>query len=481
MIKYKPDKHQQIAEDHLAANPKAGLFMDMGLGKTVVTLTDIAKVKKAKGSVKVLIVAPLLVAKYTWSDEIEKWQHLKGLTYAKVLGSETQRIKALRQKADIHIINCDNIAWLVGYLGTAFRYDYLVIDESTKFKNHGSNRSKAVQKVCEIPDKTVLLSGTPAPKGLIDLWGQLFLLDQGKRLGKNITTYRERYFFAEEKSGHHVYKYGLRKGDKLLGSHYYQQEIYDIIGDICISMKTEDWVELPDRIDRFVKLRFEGKYLEDYKQFERDSVFQLDEETEFTAMTAAVLSGKLLQYSNGALYTGKDEFKEIHRLKLDALEDIVDTANGQPVIVFYNFRHDAVRIEKRLKKYGVRRLKTDKDKEDWNNGDIPVLLLHPKSAGHGLNLQEGGNIIVWFGLTWNLEEYQQANKRLHRRGQVHNVIIHHIVIEGTIDETVVEALENKAVTQDDLIEALIVRISGYLKEKSNKGNKKWVVADLEWI
>lgn len=456
---YKPEKYQRIAGKHLRENNKAGLFLDMGLGKTVITATDIADYKNRKGRIKVLIIAPLMVAKYTWVDEFDKWEHLTGITYSQVLGSEANRIKALRTRADVYIINRDNVDWLIGFLGTGFDFDYVVVDESTSFKNHQSKRFKALKKVCPIPDKFIILTGTPSPNTLLDLWAQIYLLDRGQRLGEYITHFRRRYFDTLRKDSYS--EYSLREGDSLLGEDWFEKEIQDSISDICISMKTEDWVELPERLDRFIKLRFDGKLLKDYRKFERDSVLALQDH-EITAANAAVLSGKLLQYSNGALYTEKPAYEEIHSLKLDALEEIVEAANGNPVLVFYNFKSDLERIMQRLKKYKPRTLKTEQDKKDWNEGKINVFLLHPKSAGHGLNLQHGGNIIVWFGLTWSLEEYMQANKRLHRRGQNKTVIIHHIIVEGTVDDTVVAALRDKEATQNDLIEALIVRMSKYL-------------------
>lgn len=458
---YVPQQHQRIAERHLEENPRAGLFLDMGLGKTVVTLTDIAKWKRKQGKIKVLVIAPLYVAKFTWSDEMDKWEHLKGLKYAKVLGSEKKRLEGLRSKADVYLINRENVDWLIGYMGSGFNFDYVVIDESTSFKNPRSKRFKALRKVCRIPEKFVILTGTPAPKSLIDLWSQVYLLDGGERLGTHLTHFRDRYFNAGSRNGYTVYEYVLKKGDALLGKDWYEREIHDAIKDICISMKTDDWVELPERIDRYVNLRLEGKALNDYRTFERDSVLELAEK-EITALTAASLTNKLLQYANGAVYTERPAYEEVHAIKMAALDEIMEASNGHPVMVFYNFKSDAERIEKHLKRYKPRRLKTEKDKDDWNKGEIDLFLLHPKSAGHGLNLQAGGNIIVWFSLTWSLEEYMQANKRLHRKGQKNAVIVHHLVMKDTLDDTVVDTLEDKAATQDDLLEALIVRMSKYL-------------------
>jgi SNF2 family DNA or RNA helicase len=431
----------------------SGLFLDLGLGKTVTTLTAIDILLNELLEVdKVLVIAPLRVAEDTWATEIDKWDHLHHLTLSKVLGSERQRKEALRVKADIYVINRENVPWLIGYYGTSFPFDMVVIDELSSFKNAKAIRFKTLRQVRPYIKRVVGLTGTPAPNGLIDLWPQIYLLDRGERLGKTITEYRDRFFTPGNRNGQVIFNYKPRDGS--------DRVIYNRLSDICISMKSEDYLKLPDRIDRRVDLTLSERDRQRYETFEREAVLSLMSGY-ITAVNAAALSTKLLQFANGAVYDMDRVVQEIHKVKISALDDILDTANGQPVLVFYHYKHDAERIHKYLKKYSPRELKTTADIQDWNAGGVLLMLAHPKSAGHGLNLQAGGNIIVWFGLTWSLEEFQQANARLYRQGQKHAVIVHYLTIKGTMDEDVMLALEGKAESQEALMQAVKARIVKY--------------------
>jgi SNF2 family DNA or RNA helicase len=400
---------------------------------------------------KVLVIAPLRVADATWDAEIEKWDHLRHLTISKVLGSAAQRKAALRNKADIYIINRENVTWLVAQYGSSFPFDMVVIDELSSFKSAKAQRFKALKMVRPLVDRVVGLTGTPAPNTLIDLWSQMYLIDMGERLGKFIGHYRRDYFNPGKTNGHVVFNYKLKNKDC-------KQAIYDKIGDICISMKARDYLDLPERIDRRVEINLSEKDQFRYKEFENKMVLEFMEEEEISVLNAAGLSNKLLQFANGAVYDENKNYREIHNEKLNALEDIVECANGQPVLVFYSFKHDYERIMERLNGYKPKKLEVSKDIADWNKGNIQVLLAHPASCGHGLNLQAGGNLVVWYGLTWSLELYQQANARLDRQGQTKNVIVHHLVTKGTIDEDVLKAIENKAVGQEALMQAVKARI-----------------------
>jgi len=398
------------------------------------------------------VIAPLRVAQSTWSGEIEKWDHLQGLRLAKVLGSEKQRIGALHHPADIYIINRENTEWLVDYYGRKWPFDMVIIDELSSFKNPRSKRFRALRKVRPLIKRIVGLTGTPAPNGLMDLWSQIYLLDQGERLGKTLTGYRNRYFDPGRRNQNIVFEW--------IPKPFAEEAIYEKISDICVSMKAEDWLQLPGRIDNVLEIELPEKAKSQYKQLEKDLILPLVD-SDVTAANAAVLANKLLQMANGAIYDEFGEAKEIHSAKLDALEEVVEAANGKPVMVAYAYKHDLGRIRKRLKKYNPRTLDSDQDVQDWNAGKIQVLLLHPASGGHGLNLQTGGNIIVWFGLTWSLEYYQQTRARLYRQGQTERVIIHHIVAKGTMDENVLKVLTGKAATQNDLMEAVKARIEQY--------------------
>lgn len=417
-------------------------------GKTVISLTAINELLYNYFDVSnVLVIAPLRVAQTTWPGEVKKWGHLQHLTLSKVLGSAKERRLALNTPADIHIINRENVKWLVEECGKEWPFDMVVIDELSSFKSNKAKRFRALRKVRPRIKRIVGLTGTPAPNGLIDLWPQIYLLDQGERLGKTVTGYRNRYFNPGRRNGYVVYDWVLKPGA--------EEAIYEKLDDICVSMKSEDWLQMPERIDREVVVRIPEAARARYDQLERDLLLPY-ESGDVTADNAAVLSNKLLQMANGAVYDENGSTREIHQAKLEALDDILEAANGQPVLVFYNYQHDRDRILKHIPTARV--LDTEDDIEKWNQGEIPVMLAHPASAGHGLNLQAGGSVIVWFGLTWSLELYQQANARLYRQGQNKSVIIHHLVAEGTIDEDVMRALEHKDTGQEALLAAVKARI-----------------------
>lgn len=456
-MKYTPHQYQDFATQRIIKLPAVGLFLEMGLGKTVATLTAIEKLKYDYFEVsRVLVIAPKRVAEDTWPREIEKWDHLRHLRISKVLGSEQERIQALRVKADIYVINRENVRWLVRLSrdGKWWPFDMVVVDELSSFKSSKAQRFRALKKVRPLCKRIVGLTGTPAPNGLIDLWSQVYLLDLGQRLGETKTGFQFRYFYPVKveiklKSG--AKKYVYKQAPKPEA----EENIYKKLGDICVSMKAEDWLELPERIDRIVPVRLPDKARAEYRQLERERLIPLVK-GDVVAAQAAVLANKLLQMANGAVY---DEFQgvhEVHRAKLDALEDLIEAANGNPALVYHAYRHDRARILERFPQARV--LDTQEDIKAWNAGEIPVLVAHPASAGHGLNLQEGGHIVIWFGLTWSLELYQQANARLHRQGQEHPVIVHHIVAEDTLDEQVMKVLEGKAEGQNALMEAVKARI-----------------------
>lgn len=463
-MKYQPYPYQEHATEHIIENPYCGLFLDMGLGKTVSTLTAIDTLMFDLCEVsKVLVIAPKRVAEYTWSTETDKWDHLKHFKLSLILGSELQRKEALKAKADIYVINRENVAWLVGFYGTAFPFDTVVIDELSSFKSAKSIRFKALRQIRPKIKRVIGLTGTPAPNSLLDLWPQLYLLDLGERLGKTLTSYREKYFSPGKRNGHIVYEYNLKQDEpEILGKDFYEKEIYEKISDICISMKSEDYLDLPERIERTVEIKFSNKIREQYEDFERKQILALEDVEEITAVNAAALSNKLLQFANGAVYDSEKNYYEVHNYKLEALEEILDTANGQPVFVGYSYRHDAERIKKYLKAYKPVELKDSAAINDWNLGKISLLIAHPASAGHGLNLQAGGHICTWFGLPWSLELYQQFNKRLHRQGQLHSVIVNLLTAMGTMDEDVIRVLSNKAAGQEALMNAVKARIKKYL-------------------
>ena len=446
-----PHNYQQYAIERVIEDPICGLLLDMGLGKSVITLSAIKDLIYDRLEVnKVLVIAPLRVALMTWGSEINKWDHLEDLRISKVLGTEKKRLEALEVAADIYIINRENTEWLVTYYGRAWPFDMVVIDELSSFKSGKSRRFKALRKVRPLIKRIVGLTGTPTPNGLIDLWPQMYLMDRGERLGSTITGYRNTYFNPGKKNWQTgaVYNYNLKDGA--------EDTIYRSISDICVSMKADDYLEVPELIEIPIEVNLSDADYKKYEQLENDLLLPLSDTEGIEAMTAAALSNKLLQMANGAVYDENKQVHVIHDEKLRVLEELIEAANGKPVVVYYNFRHDLNRIKECFK--DARILETEQDIKDWNDGKISILLLHPASAGHGLNLQSGGNIIIWFGLNWSLELYQQANARLHRQGQTSKVSAYLLVTKGTIDEDVVKALIRKALSQEALLEAVKARI-----------------------
>ena len=446
-MKFIPHKYQRIALERIYDTPRVGLLLDMGLGKTVITLTAIEDLIYNRFEVeKVLVIAPLRVAEDTWSRESQKWDHLQHLRISKILGTPTQRRKALAQDADIYIINRENVVWLTNELssvGNAWDFDMVVIDELSSFKSSKAQRFRALKKYITRSKRVVGLTGTPAPNGLIDLWSQIYLLDGGERLGKTVTGYRERYFLPDKRNQTTIFSYKPKEES--------EKAIYDKISDICVSMSAVDWLDMPERIDNVRHVQLSAAELKLYEEFEKEQYLEFMQ-GKVTATSAAALTNKLLQFSNGAMYLDGGSYKVTSDKKLDALAEIVDTSQGQPILCFYSYRHDCERILKKFK--NAKKLESAADIEAWNNGDIPLLLAHPAGAGHGLNLQAGGNIIVWFGLTWSLELYQQANARLYRQGQQNTVIIHHLITDGTVDARVLDSLQGKRDVQDELLESL---------------------------
>lgn len=446
-MKYKPHSYQEFAREFILKHPVCCLMLDMGLGKTVVTLTAIWLMALDSFDIgKILVIAPKRVAEDTWPKELKKWEHLTGLTYSLVLGSKKQREDALQKKAAIYIINRENVAWLVE--NYKWDFDTLVIDELSSFKSNKAQRFKALKKVRPKVQRVIGLTGTPAPNSLLDLWPQMYLLDMGERLGRFIGGYRDRFFKPDKRNKEIIYSYKPRDGA--------EESIYQLINDICISMKAVDFLDMPDKISNQIEVFMDKKEQELYEEFKREMIITLKGD-EIDAINAAGLSNKLLQMANGAVYGENKKVVSIHDNKLDALEDLIEAANGKPLLVAYWYKHDLERISKR---FDVRVIQTTKDIDDWNEGEIPVALIHPASAGHGLNLQDGGSTIIWFGLTWSLELYQQLNARLWRQGQKNTVVIQHIVTSGTHDEDVMRALENKDMRQSALIAAVKARIGG---------------------
>ncbi|WP_145435285.1 SNF2-related protein [Staphylococcus hominis] len=445
-----PHNYQKYSIDKIIENKKYGLFLDMGLGKTVSTLTAFNDLQLLDTE-KMLVIAPLNVAKDTWADEIEKWEHLNHLRVSKILGTPKQRISAIQKEADIYITNKENTKWLCEYFKKEWPFDMVVIDELSTFKNPSSQRFKAIKKKLPLIKRFVGLTGTPSPNSLLDLWAQVYLLDRGKRLETAFSRYREKYFKATHQVSDHVYNWELREGS--------EEAIYKQIDDICLSMKAKDYLTMPERIDNKQTVSLSIKERKYYDELEKYYILESEEDGTIVAQSGASLSQKLLQLSNGAVYTDDEDVRHIHDRKLDKLEEIIEESQGQPILVFYNFKHDKDRILERFKE--VITLDTEGYKDKWNSGKVKILLAHPASAGHGLNLQQGGHIIVWFGLTWSLELYQQANARLYRQGQKHTTIIHHIMTENTIDQRVYEALQNKELTQEELMKAIKARIEQY--------------------
>lgn len=457
--------YQKACVEHIISHPFCGAFLDMGLGKTISTLTAINDLMFDYCEVNsVLVIAPKRVAETVWAEEAQKWEHTKHLRFSKIVGSEKQRILALKTKADIYIISRDNIAWLCSLYAAKLPFDMVVIDELSSFKSHQSQRFKSLRLSRPFFKRVVGLTGTPAPNGLIDLWPQMYLIDRGERLEKTITAYRNRYFRPGASNGYVVYSYNLMQDSEKL--------IQERISDICMSMKAEDYLEMPLRTDNYIEVIMPPSLKSMYKKLERENILKLiDAESDgatINAVNAAALSNKLLQFANGALYDEEKVIHPVHTLKLEALSEIIENSNGQPVLVAWTYQFDRDRIMEYFKKLKPRELKTAKDINDWNTGQIQLLLAHPASAGHGLNLQAGGNIIVWFGQTWSLELYQQFNARLYRQGQTNHVTIHHIVTKGTHDEDVIAALKSKDRKQNSLMNSIKAKMDKYKAFADNR-------------
>lgn len=443
--------YQVKAVDMIVNNFNCGLFLDCGLGKTVSTLTAIQELREIGFIDKVLIIAPKKVAQVTWKDEINNWEHLKGLRISVIDGTVAQRRAAMMADADIYTVSRDNVVWLVvEHGGVKLPYDMVVIDELSSFKNYASKRFKALRRVRKFIPRVVGLTGTPAPNGLIDLWAQMFLIDEGKRLGKTITDYRNRFFTAGRKNGDIVYQWDLKSPAEET-----EQKISDLIKDICISMSAEDYLKMPDKLMYYDRVKLSDKDFKAYKTFEREQVLEFIESGEtITAASAAALSNKLQQFANGAMYDADRNVLQLHGEKIEKLKELVEAANGQPVLIAYTFKHDLDKIMEALKEYKPVKLEKPEQIADWNAGKINVLVTHPASAGHGLNLQKGGHIMIWYGLTWALELYQQFNARLYRQGQKKPVSIHHIIATDTVDEKIIKSLDGKDTTQRSLMDAI---------------------------
>ena len=454
-MQYEPHEYQSFATDYIEYHPISALLIDMGLGKTVITLTALFDLLFDSFEIhKVLVVAPLRVGLISWPDELKKWEHLHFLKSSIVIGTEIERLRALKAKADIYIINRENLEWLVTKSGYKFDFDTVVIDELSSFKNGRSKRHKALMTVRPYVKRIVGLTGTPAGNGLMDLWAEFKCLDYGSRLGRFITRYREEYFLPDKRNGMVVFSYKPQAGA--------EARIYSKISDITISMKAIDHLKMPDLIEVERAVELDEHEISLYKELVEEMVLELKDK-EITSANAAVLTGKLLQIANGAIYSDSGEIVEIHDRKLDELEDIIEAANGKPLLVAYWFKHDLDRIKKRLDKLGIIYKTLDKPENirQWNDKELQVGLIHPASAGHGLNLQSGGNTIVWFGLTWSLELYQQTVARLYRQGQKSgSVVVMHIIAKGTMDELVLRALKDKDMTQTRLIDAVKAKIKG---------------------
>lgn len=448
-MQYNPHEYQTYATNFILEHPVAAVLLEMGLGKSVITLTAIYELMLNRFEVeKVLVIAPLRVARDTWPAEIEKWEHLKGLTYSVAIGTEAERIAALKCPAHLYLINRENVDWLITKSGLPFDYDMVVIDELSSFKSYAAKRFKSLLKVRPRVKRMVGLTGTPSGNGLMDLWAEFRVLDMGQRLGRYITHYRNNFFVPDKRNQQMIFSYKPKPGA--------EEAIYKLISDITISMKSADFLKMPECIINEAPVVLSEKEWSVYHDLREDMVVALKDE-EIDAVNAAALSGKLLQMANGAVYNEEKEVIRIHDRKLDALEDLIEGANGKPVLVAYWYNHDLQRIKQR---FSVREIKTSQDIKDWNNGEIPVAVIHPASAGHGLNIQFGGSTIIWFGLTWSLELYQQTNARLWRQGQNDTVVIHHIIAKDTIDEDVMAALRKKEKIQSALIDSVKARIGG---------------------
>lgn len=458
---FTPHAYQAYCIQKILDTPKVGLFLDMGLGKTVTTLTAIVELRFNRFAVgRVLVIAPKKVAEGTWTREKDKWEHTKILRVSPVLGSLSKRIRALNTPADMYIINRENVCWLVDYYRNEWPFDMVVIDESSSFKSHSAKRFKALAGIRPHIRRLVELTGTPSPNGLADLWSQIYLLDGGERLGKRYTHFRERYFQPDRRGADGmIYTYKAKPGT--------QDSILEAISDICVSMKAEDYLQLPAVVEHEIPVVLSDKAQRAYRELEREMVLSLPQEDEISVTSAAALSNKLLQLSNGAVYDAAGDVHEVHSCKLEAFMELIDSLQGKPALVFYNFKHDRDRLMQALSKtkLRIRELKTPADEDAWNRKEIDVLLTHPASSAYGLNLQQGGNHVIWFGLTWNYELYTQANKRLHRQGQTERVIIHHLVCAGTRDEDVMIALRGKENVQEWVMQSLKARIEVVRKQE----------------
>lgn len=449
-MKYVPHDYQTYATKFIEEHPVAAVLLDMGLGKSVITLTAIKNLCLDTFEVqKILVIAPLRVARDTWKAELEKWEHLRCIKYSVAVGTEAERKAALQNPANLYIINRENVGWLIEQSGLPFDYDMVVIDELSSFKSHQAKRFRSLMKVRPTVKRMVGLTGTPSSNGLMDLWAEFRLLDMGKRLGRFITHYRDEFFRPDKRNGQVIFSYKPKDGA--------EEEIYRRISDITISMKSTDFLQMPECVINEVEVSLSDKEMKMYNGLKKDLVLAISNK-EIDAVNAGALSNKLSQMANGAVYDEDKNYIEIHDRKLDALEDLIEQSNGKPVLVAYWFKHDLERIKKR---FTVREIKTSKDIVDWNNGSIPVAVIHPASAGHGLNIQEGGSTLIWFGLTWSLELYLQTNARLWRQGQKSKtVVIHHIITKGTTDERIMKALRTKETTQEALMDAVKAEIGG---------------------
>lgn len=446
-MNFTPHAYQQYSVDYIIAHPMAALFLDCGLGKTVIALTAIFDLTLDSFQIrKVLIIAPLRVARDTWSAEIEKWDHLKGLAYSIAVGTETERKAALREKVQVYLINRENVPWLIQDSGLPFEFDMVVVDELSSFKSHQAKRFKSLMKVRPKVKRIVGLTGTPSANGLMDLWAEFRLLDLGQRLGRFIGKYRDTYFVPDKRNQQMVFSYKPKPGA--------EEAIYRQISDITISMKNTDYLKMPELVMNEISVRLSEDEWRHYQTMKDEMVLSLDGK-DIDAVNAAALSGKLLQMANGAIYDERGVVGQIHNRKLDVLEDIIEAANGKPVLIAYWFKHDLKRI---LERFPGEQLDSEYSIRRWNAGKIPVALIHPASAGHGLNLQAGGCTLVWFSLTWSLELYQQTNARLWRQGQKETVVVHHLVTKGTIDENVMVALAKKDTGQAALLRAVKVKL-----------------------
>lgn len=446
-MNFTPHAYQQYSVDYILDHPTAALFLDCGLGKTVIALTAIFDLTLDSFQIrKVLIIAPLRVARDTWSAEIEKWDHLKGLAYSIAVGTEIERKAALREKVQVYLINRENVPWLIQDSGLPFEFDMIVVDELSSFKSHQAKRFKSLMKVRPKVKRIVGLTGTPSANGLMDLWAEFRLLDLGQRLGRFIGKYRDTYFVPDKRNQQMVFSYKSKPGA--------EEAIYRQISDITISMKNTDYLKMPELVMNEISVRLSEDERRHYQTMKDEMVLSLDGK-DIDAVNAAALSGKLLQMANGAIYDERGVVAQIHNRKLDALEDIIEAANGKPVLIAYWFKHDLKRI---LERFPGEQLDSEDSIRRWNAGKIPVALIHPASAGHGLNLQAGGCTLVWFSLTWSLELYQQTNARLWRQGQKETVVVHHLVTKGTIDENVMVALAKKDTGQAALLRAVKVKL-----------------------